>query len=257
MPNATELFSLEGKVSIVTGASRGLGYGLAVALAGAGSTVVLVSRSRDDLIAASERIGTETGGDTEPLAADLTKPGGREDVVRHVVDKFGRVDVLVNNAGMNIRKPFLEMARADFQDVVDVNLAAVFFLTQAVADVMIKSGGGKVINIASLTSYIGIANISAYGATKGAVASLTRALAVELAPHHINVNAIAPGYFRTELTEAVFADEQRRAWIVSRIPLGRPGTRDDLAGAVIFLASAASDYITGHVINVDGGWLAS
>ena len=257
MSRVLEQFSLKDKVSVVTGGSRGLGYGIAAALAGAGAKVVIVSRTAQEVEAASSRIAEETNGIVIPVVADVTKEKDVEDLVAITLERWGSIDILVNNAGINVRKPFLEISREEFDKVVGVNLKAVFFLTQLVAKEMIKRKKGKVINIASLTSQIGIANISVYAATKGAIASLTRSLAVELAPYNINVNAIAPGYFRTEMTEAVFQDEGRRKWILSRIPLGRTGIPQDLAGAAVFLASSASDYITGQIIFVDGGWIAA
>jgi len=252
-----EQFSLKDKVSIVTGGSRGLGYGIAAALASAGAKVVIVSRTAGEVEAASLRIAEETNGIAIPVVADVTKEKDVEDLIATTLEKCGSINILVNNAGTNVRKPFLEISREDFDEVIGVNLKAVFFLTQLVAKEMIKKKKGKIINIASLTSQIGIANISVYAATKGAIASLTRTLAVELAPHNINVNAIAPGYFRTQMTEAVFQDEERRKWILSRIPLGRTGIPQDLVGAAVFLASSASDYITGQIIFVDGGWIAA
>jgi len=252
-------FSLLGEVSIVTGASRGLGFAMARALASVGSSIVAVGRDPIALEKAVTELQSSLNSDVPIIAlpANVTKEEDRKRVIDETLKKFGKIDVLVNNAGINIRKPFLEFSEADFDKVVDVNLKAVFFMTQLVARAMIQRKKGKIINIASLTSVIGITNISAYGATKGGVASLTKALAVELAPYNIRVNAIAPGYYKTKLTEAVFTDEQRRQWILSRIPLGRSGIPDDLAGTVVFLASSASDYITGQIIFVDGGWTAA
>ena len=256
MDGSKDLFSLDGKVSIVTGGGRGLGYGIAQALAGAGSNLVIVGRSRDKLERASQEIMEETKRKVLPLPLDLAREGKIERLVQVVLKEFGRIDVLVNNAGTTVRKPFLEITEKEFDDVVHLNLRAVFFLTQAVVGEMIKQKRGKIINIASLGSQIGLRNISAYTATKGGIASLTRTLALELAAHNINVNAIAPGYYRTQLTEALFQDEEGYRWVLSRIPLGRPGMPEDLAGAAVFLASSASDYVTGQVLFVDGGWIA-
>jgi NAD(P)-dependent dehydrogenase (short-subunit alcohol dehydrogenase family) len=256
MDFSKDLFSLDGKVSIVTGGGRGLGYGIAQALAGAGSDLVIVSRSRDELERASQGIVEETKRKVLPLPLDLAREGEIERLVKTALKEFGRIDVLVNNAGTTARKPFLEITEKEFDDVVHLNLRAVFFLTQAVVRQMIKQKKGKIINIASLGSQIGLRNISAYTATKGGIASLTRTLALELAVHNINVNAIAPGYYRTQLTEALFRDEEGYRWVLSRIPLGRPGIPEDLAGAAIFLATSASDYVTGQVLFVDGGWIA-
>ena len=256
MDSSKDLFSLDGKVSIVTGGGRGLGYGIAQALAGAGSDLVIVGRSRDELGRASQGIMEETKRKVLPLPLDLAREGEIDRLVKTALKEFGRIDVLVNNAGTTVRKPFLEITETEFDDVVHLNLRAVFFLTQAVVGEMVKQKRGKIINISSLGSQIGLRNISAYTATKGGIASLTRTLALELAAHNINVNAIAPGYYRTQLTEALFRDEEGYRWVLSRIPLGRPGIPDDLAGSAVFLASSASDYVTGQILFVDGGWIA-
>lgn len=256
MDSSKDLFSLDGKVSIVTGGGRGLGYGIAQALAGAGSDLVIVGRSRHELERASQVIMKETKRKVLPLPLDLAREGEIERLVKTALKEFGRIDVLVNNAGTTVRKPFLEITENEFNDVVGLNLRAVFFLTQAVVGEMVKQKRGKIINIASLGSQIGLRNISAYTATKGGIASLTRTLALELAAHNINVNAIAPGYYRTQLTEALFRDEEGYRWVLSRIPLGRPGIPEDLAGSAVFLASSASDYVTGQILFVDGGWIA-
>jgi len=256
MDSSKDLFSLNGKVSIVTGGGRGLGYGIALALAGAGSDLVIASRSRNELERASQEIMEETKRKVLPLPLDLAREGEIERLVETVLKEFGGIDVLVNNAGTTVRKPFLEVTEKEFDDVVHLNLRAVFFLTQAVVKKMIKQKKGKIINIASLGSQIGLRNISAYTATKGGITSLTKTLALELAPYNINVNAIAPGYYRTQLTDALFRDEEGYRWVLSRIPLGRPGVPEDLAGAAIFLASPASDYVTGQILFVDGGWIA-
>ena len=256
MDSSKDLFSLDGKVSIVTGGGRGLGYGIALALAGAGSDLVIASRSRNELERASQEIMEETKRKVLPLPLDLAREGEIERLVETVLKEFGGIDVLVNNAGTTVRKPFLEVTEKEFDDVVHLNLRAVFFLTQAVVKKMIKQKKGKIINIASLGSQIGLRNISAYTATKGGITSLTKTLALELAPYKINVNAIAPGYYRTQLTDALFRDEEGYRWVLSRIPLGRPGVPEDLAGAAIFLASPASDYVTGQILFVDGGGIA-
>jgi NAD(P)-dependent dehydrogenase (short-subunit alcohol dehydrogenase family) len=249
-------FSLHGKVSIVTGGGRGLGYGIARALGRAGSDLVVASRSSQELERAAEEIIKETGGRALPLPVDLTKEGEIERLVQTTKEEFGGIDILVNNAATTIRKPFLEVNPKEFDDVVHLNLRVVFFLTQAVVREMTKQRKGKIINIASLGAQIGLRNISVYTATKGGIASLTKTLALELAGQNINVNAIAPGYYRTKLTEALFRDEEGYRWVLSRIPMGRPGLPDDLGGAAVFLASSASDYVTGQVMFVDGGWIA-
>jgi len=231
-------FSLKGTVALVTGASRGLGQGMALALAQAGADLVLVARTKASL---------------DETAAKAATLGVRALAVR----QFGRLDTLLNAAGTQVRKPLAEITEQDYDYLMSVNQKAVYFLSQAAANEMIRNGRGKIINIASLTSFIGIPNISIYGTSKGAVASMTRQFAVELAKHNIQVNAISPGYFITELTAALFADPERAKWVLSKIPMGRTGSPEDLAGAVVFLASAASDYITGQIVSVDGGWLSA
>ncbi len=258
MPGNTPLFSLDGKVCLVTGGGRGIGNGIARAFAAAGADVVLTGRTEAEIKAAADDIARETGRKCLAVKADLIDPGAAEVVVARTLETFAGIDVLVNNAGMNIRKPFLEMTPDDYDRVMALNARAVFFFTQAVVRRMIERGnGGKIINIASLSSIMGIQNISVYGMTKGAVQAFTKSMAVELAPHDICVNAIGPGYIRTKLTEAVFEDPQRYEWMLSRIPQKRHGVPDDIGGAAVFLASPASDYVTGIVLYVDGGWTSA
>lgn len=248
-------FGLAGKVSLVTGGSRGLGLGMAEGLARAGSRLVLVSRSEAELKRAAEELAAETGAEVAGLAWDVSEVSSLPGLVDRVAAIFGRLDVLVNNAGAQVRKPFLDITPEEYDLVLATNLRSVFFLGQQVARHMIANQvRGRIINIASLTSRLGIKNTSAYGVSKGGVFSLTKNMAVELAEYGINVTAIAPGYFRTQMTEAAFQDKERLAWMESRIPLGTTGSPRDLTGTVVFLASAASDYLTGNVIFVDGGW---
>ena len=249
-------FDLSGKVALVTGASRGIGAGLALALAGAGADVALVARGEDALRDVAGR-AREMGRRALVVAADLSSVAGVREMADRVVGEYGRVDVLVNAAGTQARKPILEVTEEDWEQVNSVNLKAVYFCSQAIAPRMIQQGKGKIINIASLTSSIGIANTSIYSATKGAVLSLTRCMAVEWARYGINVNAIGPGYFATELTRRLYEDPEKHRWVIDRTPMQRWGRVDDLAGVAVFLASDASDFITGELINVDGGWLAS
>lgn len=246
---------LDGKVCVVTGASRGIGRGMALALGEAGGNVILVSRNA----AALEKVAGEirsTGRKADVIEADVGRPQERGMIVERVTGAYGRLDVLVNNAGMNIRMPSEDYTEEAWDNVINVNLKAAFFLCQAAARVMIKQGKGKIINTASLTSFIGISHIPAYVASKGAINQLTKSLGVEWTKYNINVNAIAPGYIITEMTQPLKDDPKRRSVIESRIPMNRWGVPEDLAGAAVFLASEASDYITGQTIIVDGGWMA-
>lgn len=249
-------FSLKGRVALVTGASRGLGEGMALALAEAGADVALVARTKSSLEETAASV-EKAGSRGFVIQADLSLSGEPDRVVRETVKQFRRVDILLNAAGTQVRKPLFEMTEQDYDYLMSVNLKSMYFLSQAAAKEMSRHGRGKIINIASLTSFIGISNISIYGTSKGGVVSLTRQFAVELAGQNINVNAISPGYFITDLTAALFADPERAKWVLSKIPLGRTGNPADLAGAVVFLASPASDYITGQVLSVDGGWLSA
>ncbi|MBC2734762.1 MAG: glucose 1-dehydrogenase [Desulfobacteraceae bacterium] len=257
MNNYLDVFSLKGKVSVVTGGGRGIGLGIAKALAGAGSDLVMVARTASQLKEAADDIAKEYGRQVEIIPADLTQVQQFPDILKHTLSRFGRLDIFVNNAGSNIRKSFLEVTEEDFQQVMEIQLKSAYFMAQTVAKEMVRAGSGKIINLASLTSKIAVPNISVYGAAKGGIFSLTKSMALELAPHNINVNAVAPGYVRTAMTEAAFKDKDRYDWMLSRIPLARFGTAEDIGNTVLFLASPASDYLTGEVIYVDGGWMAA
>jgi 2-deoxy-D-gluconate 3-dehydrogenase len=247
-------FKLNGKVAIVTGAGRGLGQGAALGFAGAGADVAVVDIISTDETAQKVRA---LGRRVCQVKANLMQRASVPQVVGTVVKELGGIDILLNNAGIIRRAPLLEFSETDWDDVIKINQEAVFFLSQAVARQMVKQGrGGKIINIASLLSFQGGIRVASYTASKSAVMGLTRLFANELAPHRINVNAVAPGYMATDNTAPLRADAQRSAEILGRIPAGRWGEPADLQGALVFLASAASDYVTGHILAVDGGWLA-
>ena len=247
-------FKLDGRTAIVTGASRGLGQSIAVGLAEAGADVALVYRS--DGAETQERIEA-LGRRCVTIRADLADRGSVATIVAETVEKLGGIDILVNNAGIIRRAPLMEFTEKDWDDVMDVNIRSVFLLSQAVAKVMIGQGrGGKIVNVASMLSFQGGILVPSYTASKSAVLGLTRLLANELAPHGINVNAIAPGYMETDNTRPLREDPVRSKAILDRIPAGRWGSPDDLQGAAVFLASAASQYMHGYTIAVDGGWLA-
>jgi 2-dehydro-3-deoxy-D-gluconate 5-dehydrogenase len=248
-------FKLDGKVALVTGADKGLGQGLGLALAEAGADIIGLSRS--DSAATAEAVRS-LGRRFYSVSRDLqiTKVDNLKNVVDEAARECGGLDILVNNAGTIRRGPALEAPEADWDDVLQVNLKSVFFLSQAAARVMSSKGYGKIINIASMLSFQGGINVISYAAAKSGLAGMTRGLANEWAAHGINVNAIAPGYMATDNTAALREDPKRSASILERIPAARWGTPEDLKGAVIFLASSASDYVNGSILPVDGGWLA-
>lgn len=249
----TSAFSLRGKAAIITGANTGIGQGIALALAEAGADIAAVGRTpAAETVEKIRAIGRRA----EIISADLStiEPVGR--IVDEAVDKFGGVDILVNNAGIIRRADSIDFTEADWDAVIDTNLKSVFFLCQAAAKHMIPRGRGKIINIASMLSFQGGIRVPSYTASKSGIAGLTKLLANEWAAKGICVNAIAPGYIATNNTAALQADETRNRQILERIPAGRWGDPADLGGAAVFLASAASDYVQGHVLAVDGGWLA-
>jgi 2-dehydro-3-deoxy-D-gluconate 5-dehydrogenase len=249
-----DLFRLDGRVALVTGGDKGLGQAMAIGLAQAGTDVAIVSRSGHNAatlvaIAAAGRRGLG-------LTFDLARPDSAAQIVAQTIEQLGRLDILVNNAGTIRRAAAAETTLEDFSAVLDVNLTGLWALSQAAGRVMFAQGSGKIINIASVLTFQGGVRVPAYSASKHAVAGLTKALANEWAAHGVNVNAIAPGYMITDNTQALRDDPQRSRQILDRIPAERWGTPDDLLGAAIFLASHASDYVHGHVLVVDGGWLA-
>ncbi|HGE70690.1 TPA: glucose 1-dehydrogenase [Candidatus Poribacteria bacterium] len=246
---------LDGKFGIVTGASRGLGRSMAIGLAEAGADLAIISRGLPDLMEVAKEI-EKIGRKVLPINADISNLKQANDMVDKVVTEFGKIDILVNNAGTTIRMKVEDFTEEAWDKVMAVNLKGAFFCAQAVGKVMIKQMSGKIINTASLLSAIGVPNAVAYAATKGGIAQITKCMAVEWAKYNINVNAIAPGYFRTPLTKPLQDDPIRSSQILSRIPMQRWGDPDDLKGIVVFLASEASNYVTGQIIFVDGGWMA-
>lgn len=247
------MFDLNGKAALVTGANTGIGQAIAVALAAAGANVAVAGRSDpSDTI----RAISDAGRRSVDLRADLADTSGLDGVVTKAHDAFGRLDVLVNNAGIIRRNNAIDFTEKDWDDVIATNLKSVFFLAQSAAKVMIPAGSGKIINIASLLSFQGGVRVPSYASAKSGVAGLTKALANEWAAKGVQVNAIAPGYITTNNTAALQADETRNRQILERIPAARWGRPEDLSGAAVFLSSSASDYVNGHVLVVDGGWLA-
>jgi NAD(P)-dependent dehydrogenase (short-subunit alcohol dehydrogenase family) len=249
-------FSLKGKVAVVTGAGRGLGRGYAEALSEAGAHVICADVDAGRAEAAAQAVSV-AGYSAEAQAVDVSDVRAIREAMNEIVARRGHLDILVNNAGIEIAENIDAVVEDHYDAIMAVNLRGLFFTAQAAAGHMVSQGAGKIINIGSLGSAIGLPGSTVYCAAKGGVLQFTRALAVELAGKGVQVNAIGPGYFRTEMTEPFFQDPEHRKWIENRIPVGRDVTAADLAATVVFLSSAGSDYLTGQIVYVDGGWLAS
>jgi 2-deoxy-D-gluconate 3-dehydrogenase len=248
------MFDLTGKVALVTGTSTGLGESAAIGLAGAGASVAGVSRR--DSSRAREEIERQGGSFTQ-ITADISDISGHSQIVEEVIRKYGRIDILVNNAGTTIRAKAEDFLPRDWDAVIAVNQRAPYFLSQAVAKELLKEKhGGKIINLCSIRTFQGGNGVSAYTASKTALAGITRALATEWAKYNIQVNAIAPGFFETEISAVLRADPKRNAEIISSIPAGRWGKPEEIRGTIVYLASGASDYVNGHVLVLDGGYMA-
>ncbi len=249
-------FDLTGRVALITGSSRGIGLALARALAQAGATVVLNARSDQDLAAAAESLQGDGLDRVEHRVADVTDTEAVDALVADIEATVGPLDILVNNAGVQHRAPALDFPDEDFDRLLEVNLKAPFLVARATGRSMAERGRGKIINIGSVQSQLGRPTIAPYAATKGGLVLLTRGLCADLGPLGIQVNCLAPGYFATELTEALVDDPEFSAWVASRTPAGRWGRVDELGGAVVFLASDASSFVNGQVLFVDGGMTA-
>lgn len=251
-----KLFDLTGKTAIVTGGSKGLGRAMAAGLASAGADVVLVSRSAEQSSAAAAEIATEFGRQAIGIAADVSCPDQVQKMVDQTIDRFGKIDILINNAGINIRGSIESLTLEEFRKVQTVNTDAVWLCCKAVAPHMKQAGAGKIINLASTLGLVGLANRTPYATSKGAVVQLTRALGLEFADHNIQVNAICPGPFLTPMNEPIAETEEGKKFIVGATALKRWGQLEEIQGAAIYLASAASNYMVGSMLVVDGGWTA-
>lgn len=249
-------FSLQGRIALITGSSGGIGFALARGLAQAGATVVLNARNEHKLIAASEQLRSE-GHQVHCRSFDVTQAQAVQAAVHDIEKHIGAIDILVNNAGMTRRAPLDQFPEEDWHAIMRTNVDSVFLVGQAVAKAMIPRKRGKIINICSVQSELGRPNIAPYSASKGAVKMLTKGMAIDWGQHGINVNGLGPGYFKTELTDALVKDEQFSAWLIGRTPSRRWGNVEDLTGAAVFLASDASNFVNGHILYVDGGVTAT
>ena len=254
--DSLSMFNLAGKRALITGSSRGIGFAIAAALAGAGADVILNSRDPETLGKATADLA-DSGTRARAVAFDVTDGEGVGNAVDYIEREIGPIDILVNNAGMQHRSPLEQFPEDKFEQVMRTNVSSVFLCGQAVANRMIPRGAGKIINICSLMVNAARPSIAPYGASKAAVANLTRGMATEWARHGINVNGIAPGYFRTELNEALVKDREFTAWVEKRTPMGRWGEVSELGGAAIFLASDAASFVNGHILYVDGAFMAT
>jgi NAD(P)-dependent dehydrogenase (short-subunit alcohol dehydrogenase family) len=249
-------YRMDGKVALITGGSRGLGKEMGKALAEAGASVVLCSRGREDVEAAARELSEATGQPCRGYPCDVAAPDQVDALVAWTLGEYGQIDVLINNAGINIRGPIEDLSLEEFLQVQATNVTGVWLTCRAVAEQMKARRYGRVVNVGSILSIVSIPERTPYAASKGAVLQLTRTLALEWAPYNVTVNAIMPGPFATEMNQSLLEDPERAVWFTSRVPLGRWGEPEEIGGVALFLASDASSFVTGAAISIDGGWTA-
>ena len=249
------LFDLSGRAAVVTGAASGIGRAIALGLGEAGCDLALADLNQEGLGRAAREV-EGLGRKTLPFTLDVTQEEQVERLMASARGAFGRVDIVVNAAGMNIRRPALEMSLADYQHVLEIDLVGVFLCAKAAGKIMVEQGRGSIINVSSIMGHVAVAGNSAYISAKGGVSQLTKALALEWAPHNVRVNAVCPGHVRTPLTAGLLADEERLAFVLDRTPMKRLAEPEEIVGPVVFLASDAASYVTGSSLFVDGGWTA-
>jgi len=254
--NVLDLFRLDGKKAAVTGGSKGLGRAIAAAFAQAGADVVIASRTKAEVEAAAGEIADATGRRIVPVAADVRGAGDAERIVRTAIDSLGGLNIVVNSAGINNRKPLVELTLEDFEDMISTNLTGTFRVCKAAAPRLIEQGSGRIINLSSMLDHVAIPGRTGYCASKGGVLMFTKALALEMAPRGIRVNAICPGPFRTPINRAILENEELNRQFLEKVPLRRWGEPEEVGAAAVYLASAASDFMTGSALYIDGGWTA-